>query len=257
MNRIEALFSTKKKNILSIYFTSGFPELDDTTAIIKHMDNSGVDMIEIGMPFSDPVADGPVIQRSSEKALQNGISLSLLFNQLSQAREITDLPLIIMGYINPVFKYGMENFLSKCREMGIDGVIIPDLPPEEYMKSYATLFKKYGVINIFLISPQTPDERITYIDSIAEGFLYIVSTSATTGSINHFDKAQLDYFKRIKTLNLKNPSLIGFGISDKVSFHKACEYANGAIIGSAFIRALEENGTSGDSINQFVMKIRN
>jgi len=256
MNRIELLFNTRKKNILSIYFTSGFPELNDTTTIINHLDNSGVDMIEIGMPFSDPVADGPVIQRSSEKALRNGISLKLLFNQLSQIRKATDIPLIIMGYINPVFKYGMEKFLSKCKETGIDGVIIPDLPVEEYIKSYKGLFEKYGVINIFLISPQTPDARITYIDSIAKGFLYIVSSSATTGSLKKFDESQTDYFKRIRFLNLKNPALIGFGISDKTTFQSACEYANGAIIGSAFIRALEENSISGESIDQFVRKIR-
>lgn len=257
MNRIEKLFKAKKKNILSIYFTAGYPELNQTLSIIRELDNSDVDMIEIGMPFSDPVADGPVIQRSSEKALQNGISLLLLFEQLKRVREITDRPLIIMGYINPFFKFGFENFLLKCKETGIDGVIIPDLPVEEYIKSYESLFLKYNVLNIFLISPQTPDERIRYLDSIAKGFLYIVSTSATTGATKNFDDKQVAYFKRIQSLDLKTPGLIGFGISDKVTFNKACEYSNGAIIGSAFIRALDGNGALTETIHRFTGQFRN
>lgn len=256
MNRIEKLFKTKKKNILSIYFTAGYPELNHTLSIIRELDKSGVDMIEIGMPFSDPVADGPVIQRSSEKALHNGISLNLLFEQLAHVREITDLPLIFMGYINPVFKFGVENFLHKCSETGIDGTIIPDLPVEEYRKSYEPLYEKYNILNIFLISPQTPNERITYIDSIAKGFIYMVSTTATTGATNNFDDSQMTYFKKISDLNLKTSRLIGFGISNKVTFNQACDYSNGAIIGSAFIRSLDENGPLPEIIHRFVGKIR-
>jgi tryptophan synthase alpha chain len=256
MNRIEKLFKTKRNNILSIYFTAGYPELNHTHTIIRELDKSGVDMIEIGMPFSDPVADGPVIQQSSEKALRNGISLNLLFRQLKQVREITDLPLIIMGYINPVFKFGIENFLAKCRETGIDGVIIPDLPVDEYRKSYKVLFDKYNLLNVFLVSPQTPEERILYLDSIAEGFLYIVSTSTTTGITNNFDNIQIKYFEKINSLNLKSPRLIGFGISDKATFLLACEYSNGAIIGSAFIKSLDKTGPLSENINGFIRKLR-
>lgn len=256
MNRIEKLFKTKKKNILSIYFTAGYPELNHTLSIIRELDKSGVDMIEIGMPFSDPVADGPVIQRSSEKALHNGISLNLLFEQLARVREITDLPLIFMGYINPVFKFGVENFLHKCSETGIDGTIIPDLPVEEYRKSYEPLYEKYNILNIFLISPQTPNERITYIDNIAKGFLYMVSTTSTTGATNNFDDSQMTYFKKINDLNLKTSRLIGFGISNKVTFNQACDYSNGAIIGSAFIRSLDEKGTLPEIIHRFIGQIR-
>jgi len=255
MNRIEKLFRTKKKNILSIYFTAGYPELNDTLSIIRELDDSGVDMIEIGMPFSDPIADGPVIQRSSEKALLNGMSLNRLFEQLKHVRETTDLPLILMGYINPFFRFGIENFLQKCSETGIDGTIIPDLPVEEYRDSYEPLFEKHNIINIFLVSPQTPFERIRYIDSIAKGFLYIVSTASTTGATNSFDNSQIAYFKKINDLNLKTPGLIGFGISDKATFEQACAYTNGAIIGSAFIRALDKEGPLGDNIHRFISKI--
>ena len=256
MNRIEKLFKTKKKNILSIYFTAGYPELNHTLSIIRELDKSGVDLIEIGMPFSDPVADGPVIQRSSEKALRNGMSLNLLFEQLVRVREITDIPLIFMGYINPVFKFGIENFLRKCSETGIDGTIIPDLPVEEYRASYEPLFEKYNILNIFLLTPQTPNERIGKLDSIAKGFLYLVSTASTTGSTGNFNNSQINYFKRLNDLNLKTPRLIGFGISDKVTFDQACNYSNGAIIGSAFIRALDENGPLPEIIHRFTGKIR-
>ncbi len=256
MNRIEKLFQFKKQNILSIYFTAGFPALNDTLRTIQELDKAGVDMIEIGMPFSDPVADGPVIQRSNEKALSNGMTIKLLFKQLAWVREITDLPLILMGYINPVFRFGMKKFLYKCRKIGIDGIIIPDLPVEEYRGPYEALFEKYKVYNIFLISPQTPYERITYLDSISKGFLYMVSTSATTGSINNFEESQITYFKKVNDLNLKTPRLIGFGISNEATFIQACDYSNGAIIGSAFIRSLDENGTLPEIIHGFIRKIR-
>jgi tryptophan synthase alpha chain len=251
MNRIEKLFSKKKKNIISIYFTAGYPELNDTLTVIRELDRSGVDMIEIGMPFSDPVADGPVIQRSSEKALQNGMSLTLLFKQLEKVRTITNIPLIIMGYINPFFRFGMENFIKKCSDTGIDGTIIPDLPVEEYLGSYSALYDQNNIFNIFLISPQTPDPRILYLDSISKGFLYMVSTSSTTGVRKGFDNSQTEYFRRVTELKLKTPGLIGFGISDKESFNNACSWSAGAIIGSAFIKALDEVGDLKENISRF------
>jgi tryptophan synthase alpha chain len=255
MNRIEKLFTNKKKNILSIYFTAGYPEISDTLSIIKELDRAGVDMIEIGMPFSDPVADGPVIQRSSEKALQNGMSLNLLFTQLEKIRSVTDIPLILMGYINPFFRFGMEDFIKKCSETGIDGTIIPDLPVEEYLGSYASLYEKNGLLNIFLISPQTPVERIIYLDSISKGFLYMVSTSSTTGIKKGFDNSQIEYFKKVRNMKLKTPALIGFGISDRSSFEQAGAYSSGAIIGSAFIKALDENGNLPGKIEKFVRSV--
>jgi tryptophan synthase alpha chain len=256
MNRIEKLFKTKNKNILSIYFTSGYPELNSTVSVITELAKSGIDMIEIGIPFSDPVADGPVIQRSSEKALKNGMSLNILFEQLRNVREITDIPLLLMGYINPVFKFGFENFLRKCSETGIDGTIIPDLPVETYREEYESLFHKYGIENIFLLTPQSPVKRIRYLDSISNGFLYMVSTTATTGTINHFDDSQINYFNRIRTLDLKTPRLIGFGISDKTTFNLACDYSNGVIIGSAFIRSLDDPGFLSENTQRFLQKIR-
>ena len=256
MNRIARLFQTKKQNILSIYFTAGYPELNHTISIIRELDKSEVDMIEIGIPFSDPVADGPVIQRSSEKALHNGMTLTLLFEQIASVRKITDLPLILMGYINPVFKFGIKNFLNKCKKTGIDGIIIPDLPAEEYRKQYKALFEKHNIFNIFLISPQTPDERIAYLDSISKGFLYIVSRAATTGNVNNFDESQITYFKKINDLNLRSPRLIGFGISNSETFIQACSFANGAIIGSSFIRTLDGTGTLPENIHGFIRNIR-
>ena len=256
MNRIEKLFSNKKKNILSIYFTAGYPGLDDTLPIIRALDNAGADMIEIGMPFSDPVADGPVIQRSSEKALQNGMSLKLLFSQLEKIRSLTDMPLIIMGYINPFYRFGMENFIKKCSETGIDGTIIPDLPVEEYLESYSSLYEENNVLNIFLISPQTPSERIQYLDTISKGFLYMVSTSSTTGMKKGFDPSQTAYFRNVSELNLKTPCLTGFGISDRSTFEQASEYSAGAIIGSAFIKALDESDDLAGNIRKFIISVK-
>ncbi|HCU20078.1 MAG TPA: tryptophan synthase subunit alpha [Bacteroidales bacterium] len=242
--------------MLSVYFTAGYPELNNTLEIIRELDKSGVDMIEIGMPFSDPVADGPVIQRSSEKALKNGMSLNLLFEQLPALREITDIPIVLMGYINPVFRFGVEKFLRKCSETGIDGIIIPDLPVEEYIESYESLFKSYNILNVFLVSPQTPEERILYLDRNSKGFLYIVSTAATTGGTKKFDRSQINYFRKLDDLNLKTPRLIGFGISDKTTYEQACEYSDGVIIGSAFIKSLDEKGSLPEKIHRFVRTIR-
>lgn len=250
------MFNNKEKKILSVYFTAGYPELNDTLTIIKELDKAGVDMIEIGMPFSDPVADGPVIQRSSETALKNGMNMNLLFNQLGKVREITDIPLILMGYINPVFRYGMENFLKRCNETGIDGTIIPDLPPDVYKELYEPFYVRHDIINVFLVSPQSSAERIMYLDQISRGFIYVVSTAKTTGVINSFDQSHIDYFRKLDNFKLKSPRLIGFGISDRKSYNQVCEYSDGAIIGSAFIRTLEEKGSLPENILRFVKTFR-
>ncbi len=238
-NRITSLLKKKKENILSIYFTAGYPALDDTVSIITELENCGADLIEIGIPFSDPVADGPVIQRSSEIALRNGMSIQLLFEQLKEIRNHVSIPLILMGYINPVMQFGIEDFCLRCRETGIDGTIIPDLPLEVYEEEYKEVFERNSLCNIFLITPQTIDERIRKIDALSNGFIYMVSSSSTTGAKGSVDQEQIAYFARIQDLNLRSPRLIGFGISDKATFGRASSYANGAIIGSAFISALK------------------
>ena len=257
MNRIRTLFTNKSVNILSVYFTAGFPSLDDTTGIIQFLEKHKADMIEIGIPFSDPVADGPVIQESSSKALANGMTLKLLFNQLQHIRESVKIPLIMMGYINPILHMGMEKFLEQCELAGIDGVIIPDLPVEEYLEHYKELFSNYGVINIFLITPQTPEERIRFIDDISEGFIYMVASSSTTGIKKEFDNKQIDYFGRVKDMKLTNPCLAGFGISDRETFNTACQFVNGAIIGSAFIKTLGGTGNMEEKISKFIGSITN
>jgi tryptophan synthase alpha chain len=256
MNRISKLFTTRKQNILSVYFTAGFPNPDDTIRIIRELDKAGADMIEIGMPFSDPVADGPVIQRSSETALQNGMTLNRLFRQIEHVRDLTDIPLVLMGYVNPFYRFGFENLLEKCRTTGIDATIIPDLPVEEYLRSYEASYIKEDIYNILLVAPQTPDERIKYLDSISGGFIYLVSSSSTTGSAVHSDNKKTEYFKRIKALQLKTPLLTGFGISDRESFEECCRYSSGAIIGSAFIKALEKEGSIEEKVGDFVRSIR-
>jgi tryptophan synthase alpha chain len=255
MNRIEKLFADKNKNILSVYFTAGFPKLDDTVSIIKSLEKNGVDMIEIGMPFSDPMADGPVIQQSSHTALKNGMSLKLLFEQLKDIRKEVKIPLLLMGYLNPVLTMGMDNFCMKVSECGIDGVILPDLPLNEYAVKYKKLFKQHKLCHIFLISPQTSEERIKEIDKHGSGFNYMVSTYSITGANKNLSASE-PYFKRILDMKLKNPSMIGFGISDKENFDYACRYANGAIIGTAFIKAIAENDDLEEMITRFVKRIR-
>lgn len=252
MNRIDELFRTRRENILSVFFTSGYPTIDATAGIIRDLTKAGADMIEIGIPFSDPVADGPVIQRSSEKALQNGMSIKLLFNQLADLRKTVEIPLLLMGYINPVLKFGIENFCNKCAETGIDGVILPDLPPDIYLDQYSRIFEKNDLYNIFLVTPQMDDNRIRMIDSISKGFLYLVSSSSITGIKGDFTEGQRSHFKRIRKMNLKNPRLIGFGISDKETFRSACSMADGAIIGSAFVRMLTATGGGVENIKKFV-----
>ncbi|MEW6470373.1 MAG: tryptophan synthase subunit alpha [Bacteroidota bacterium] len=241
MNAITALFDRKKDNVLSVFFTAGFPALEDTAAILDQLERSGADMIEIGMPFSDPLADGPVIQHSSEVALRNGMSIRYLFSQLAKVkRSKPGVPLILMGYLNPVLRYGVEDFCRDAASAGISGLILPDLPLEEYLSGYQPVFDRYGLKNIFLITPQTTGERIRRIDEVSDAFIYIVSSAGTTGVRNGIEGEKEDYFKRIRDMGLRNPRLIGFGISDNKSFRKACEYAHGAIIGSAFIRALQD-----------------
>ena len=243
MNRINQIFK-RKENLLSIYFTAGFPKIDDTVKIIKELDKSQVDIIEIGLPFSDPLADGPTIQKSSEKALSNGMTTNLLFDQLKDLRKISDIPVVIMGYFNPILQYGIEKFCSNCKDVGIDGLIIPYLPADIFKKNYKIIFEKYKLNMMFLITPQTSNERINLIDDLSKGFIYMVSSYSVTGAKDSFDKYQIEYFKRIKKLNLSNPLLIGFGISNKKTFQTACQNSNGAIIGSAYIKYIENHGVS-------------
>ena len=254
-NRINKLFREKDKNILSVYFTAGYPKLNDTVQVIQELVNNGVDLIEIGMPFSDPVADGPVIQYSSLISLQNGMSVHKLFDQLKDIRQTINVPLILMGYINPVLQYGVEAFCEKCNEIGIDGLIIPDLPLSVYEEEYKSIFEANNLHNIFLITPQTSDERLRLIDNASSGFIYMVSSNSTTGAKEGLSDFQNAYFKRISMLKLKNPRLIGFGISNAETFQNACKYAQGAIIGSAFVKVLGKDLPLKGKVSQFVKKI--
>ena len=257
MNRINNLFETKKENILSVYFTAGFHKLNNTVEIIQFLEKNGVDLIEIGIPFSDPTADGPTIQRSSEIALKNGMNLELLFGQLQNIRESVKIPLILMGYFNPVYQFGVERFCAKCAEIGIDGTILPDLPLNEFENEYKHIFAKNNLHNILLITPQTSENRIKQIDAACSGFIYMVSSSSTTGAGKKVEDFQQSYFERIQKMELKNPRLIGFGISDNATFANACKYASGAIIGSAFVKSFNPDLKLEDSISQFVREIKN
>ncbi|MEZ4774500.1 MAG: tryptophan synthase subunit alpha [Bacteroidia bacterium] len=255
-NRITKLFQEKSGDILSIFLTAGYPGLEDTAPLIQYLAKAGVDMIEIGIPFSDPVADGPTIQQSNQQALYNGISLPLLFEQIKDIRKTVDIPLLLMGYINPVIQYGVENFCHKAAEVGIDGVILPDLPMDEYLENYRSLFESCGLSNIFLITPQTSEARIRKIDAESQGFIYVVSTDSTTGKTDGFGQAQLEYFGRLSAMKLKNPTLAGFGISGPESFRIASDYNKGAIIGSAFIKAISQ-GADETTVRTFINQIRN
>jgi len=256
MNRINQLFQQKKSNILSIYFTAGHPQLETPIAILSELEKSGVDMVEIGMPFSDPLADGIVIQDSSTKALKNGMSIKILFSQLKDIRNNSKIPLLLMGYLNPVLQFGVEKFCIKCKEIGIDGIILPDLPLDEYQEKYKQVFDKYDLRFIFLITPQTTDERIKMIDSLSNGFIYMVSSASTTGAKGTIAEKQIEYFNKIKSLNLKNPLIIGFGISNKETFTYACRYANGAIIGSAFVKMINNSENLKLDIPRFISEIK-
>jgi tryptophan synthase alpha chain len=255
MNRINKLFQNKNERILSIYFTAGYPKLDDTVPVIQELVKNGVDLIEIGMPFSDPVADGPVIQVSSLVALQNGMSVHKLFDQLKDIRQSVDIPLILMGYINPVIQFGVDAFCQKCREVGIDGLIIPDLPLAVYEEEYQAIFEANNLHNIFLITPQTSDDRLRRIDEASSGFIYMVSSNSTTGAKKGVTDFQNTYFERISKFGLKNPRLIGFGISNAETFRNACHYAHGAIIGSAFVNVLGTDLPLETKVSQFVKTI--
>ncbi|MDX9882821.1 MAG: tryptophan synthase subunit alpha [Prolixibacteraceae bacterium] len=255
MNRINALFQKKNKNILSVYFTAGYPELNDTVTIVQKLEKNGADLVEIGMPFSDPVADGPIIQHSSLIALKNGMSVKKLFEQLKDIRKTVKIPLILMGYLNPVLQFGLENFCKKCSETGIDGLIIPDLPLDEYLSAYKPHFEAAGLRHILLITPQTSDERMRQIDAESSGFIYMVSSSSTTGIKQNVADYQTAYFERVNRLGLKKPRIIGFGISNRETFRNACQYANGAIIGSAFVKALEGEAALEQKITGFIKTI--
>jgi len=256
VNRIDHLFRENKGEILSVYMTAGFPGLEDTPAMVQSLQDHGADLVEIGIPFSDPLADGPVIQRSSQAALRNGITLKLIFEQLSGIREKVSIPLILMGYLNPILRFGMDRFLNSCRDTGIDGVIIPDLPLEEYETLYRKHFTAHGVHHALLITPQTSPERIHRIAHLSDGFIYMVADASTTGAKDSIRKAQIDYFQRIRNMDLPKPTLIGFGISSHQTFMTACRFARGAIIGSAFIRMLEEEGFSDMKVGDFIRSIR-
>ncbi|WP_372773960.1 tryptophan synthase subunit alpha [Mangrovibacterium sp.] len=254
-NRINQLFHDKKENILSVYFTAGYPQLNDTVSIIEKLVANGVDLIEIGMPFSDPVADGPVIQNSSLVALKNGMTIEKLFEQLRDIRKKVQIPLILMGYLNPVLQFGLEPFCQKCAEVGIDGLILPDLPMNEYQENYREVFTRYNLHNILLITPQTSDKRLKQIDEASHGFIYMVSSSSTTGAKSNVSDFQKEYFERINKAQLTNPRLIGFGISNRETFENACHYAQGAIIGSAFVKALANEGSLDNKISTFVNQL--
>lgn len=253
MNRIDQAFAQDKK-LLSIYFSAGHPKLEDTLPILKALQAAEVDMIEIGLPFSDPLADGPTIQDSATQALANGMTTQRLFDQLEQVRDHIHLPLIIMGYFNPILQYGVEAFCEKCEAIGIDGLIIPDLPADVYHEHYQALFEQHGLYNMFLITPQTPEERIRYIDKVSNGFIYMVSSASVTGAKATFGDTQTDYFKRIAALGLNTPQIVGFGISNAETYQAATTHAQGAIIGSAFIQFLEKEGVA--NIGAFVKRIR-
>ena len=253
INRIDKKFQEDKK-LLSIYFSAGHPSLEDTVPILKKLQAAKVDMVEIGLPFSDPLADGPTIQESSTQALSNGMTTDKLFSQLENIREYINIPLVLMGYFNPMMQFGIEKFCKCCESIGIDGLIIPDLPVDVYHEKYKVLFDKHGLYNMFLITPQTPENRIRYIDKVSNGFIYMVSSASVTGAKNNFGDSQKDYFKRISGMRLSSPTVVGFGISNASTYSTAIEHSNGAIIGSAFIKFLEDKGVN--KIADFINSIR-
>lgn len=257
MNRIHYLFNTKKERVLSIYFTAGFPHLEDTVPVMEAIQAGGADIIEIGVPYSDPIADGPTIQESNLVALENGMSMKKLFEQLQGFRAKVHLPVVLMGYLNPIIQYGMEGFCKKCKEVGIDGLILPDLPMQQYLDEFKELFDQYGLVNTFLISPQTSEARIRQIDENSDGFIYVVSSHSITGAKKGISEEQIKYFKKVEAMGLKNPRLIGFGISDSETFSTASEHAQGAIIGSAFIKTVKESKNLSEDIQKYIQSVIN
>lgn len=255
MSKLTELFTRKKNNVLNVYCTAGYPQLSSTVEVMQALEANGADIIEIGMPYSDPLADGEVIQQSSAVALDNGMTLNILFEQLKDCRNKVSIPIILMGYMNPIMQYGLEKFCAAAAEVGVDALILPDLPMYEFETEYGAIIKKYGLDFIFLVTPETGEERIRKIDSLSTGFIYAVSSSSTTGS-NKVIADQEEYFIRLQQMNLKNPVLVGFGIKDKQTFAAACKYTNGAIIGSAYIKALQNaldiNGVTKDFLNKIL-----
>ena len=259
MNRITSLFQNKSEHengLLNVYFTAGFPALNDTIKVLTALQEGGADLVEIGMPYSDPVADGETIQKSNDVALENGMSVRTLFDQLRNMRETVTVPVLLMGYINPVLQYGIENFCKKCAEVGVDGLILPDMPMDVYLNEYKAIFDSYGILNIFLVTPQTSEKRIRQIDEISEGFIYTVSSASVTGSKSGVSDDMEAYFERLNAMNLVNPRLIGFGIKDHATFKQASDHAAGAIIGSAFIRVLMESVDLENDIKAFVKQVK-
>ncbi len=255
MNRINQLFSSDKRDLLSIYFCAGTPTLDGTAEVIKTLEQSGVSMIEIGIPFSDPMADGIVIQEAATSALHNGMSLRLLFSQLEDIRNDVSIPLILMGYLNPIMQFGFENFCKRCSECGIDGVIIPDLPFADYQSSYRAIAERYDIKVIMLITPETSEERVREIDDNTDGFIYMVSSAATTGAQSDFDAQKRAYFAKIDSMELRNPRMIGFGISNHSTFRAACDNARGGIIGSYFVKLLQQEGSAAIAIEKLKLSL--
>jgi tryptophan synthase alpha chain len=256
MNRIDRLFQEKQSGILSIFMTAGYPSLEDTVPLLRALQSHGADMVEVGIPFSDPLADGPVIQHSSQVALDNGMTLNLLFRQLESVRKQVHIPLLLMGYLNPIFRMGMEQFLDSCQQVGIDGVIIPDLPPDEFEEEYREMYAERGIHNVMLVTPHTSGERIRKIAGLSGGFIYLVAEASTTGTRDAVGRHQVAYFDRINEMQLPLPGLIGFGISNRETFTAACDHASGAIIGSAFIKALESGGSVESRVKQFLRMVR-
>ena len=256
MNRIDTLFEKQTKGVLSVYFTAGFPNLNDTVPVIQSLEKNGVKLIEIGIPFSDPMADGPVIQDSGSKALKNGMNLKTLFSQLSTVRESVQIPLVLMGYLNPIMQFGFERFCDEAQRCGIDGVIIPDLPFEDYRENYKSIAEAHNLHMIMLITPETSEERIRLIDQHTGGFIYMVSTASVTGARSAFGDDNLAYFERVNAMKLKNPRMIGFGISNKTTFDAACDNASGAIIGSKFVTLLQSEVTIDGAVSELIKAIR-
>ena len=256
MNRIDQLFANKNNNVLSIYFTAGYPSLNDTVPVLQALEKNGVDVVEIGIPFSDPMADGSVIQASGTQALKNGMTLRELFRQLTDVRDKVSIPLVLMGYLNPIMRFGFENFCAEAARCGIDGVIIPDLPFADYQNEYKGIAEKYGIHMIMLITPETSEERIRMIDQNTRGFIYMVSSASVTGAKSAFGDENLSYFRRVNAMNLNNPRLIGFGISNKVTFDAACENASGAIIGSKFVTLLGSEPSVEDAVKKLLTLIK-
>ena len=254
MSRLISLFQQKNRKVLNVYCTAGFPELNSTLTVIKTLSENGADIIELGMPYSDPLADGPTIQASSSKALANGMTIKVLFEQLKELRSTTSVPVVLMGYMNPVLQYGFEKFCADAAAVGVDGLILPDLPEYEFENEYGAIIKKYGLDFIFLVTPETSDERLKKLDELSSGFLYAVSSSATTGTEKDFNAVEL-YLQKLQSKKLNNPFLVGFGIKDKQTFETACKYANGAIIGTAYIKALEEGKDINETTKEFLSSI--